>query len=833
MGGELLQNSFLDMELGMRTLIAMGMVWLAAMSMTTAFGRFTLVQAGVKTAQRHALVLVAEAQLTDLASQVERSMTYVKQAGLPVEDAGVAVTGLKLILEEVRTFLGKKPAGREQHYETIEGKLRHGQEVAKNTLRSLTDRMKGKYPWFRPHMFETDTKVKSHALKRDGLNQYFYGTRIPGKFESSEMSEILSVIEPFQFDFLEYGYKPKKVNRQEGGYNWRILDGGLTLLQKHGYPMSVPVNFGTMKAWPLMKKFSWIPEKYPESAIREMLFQNDRGEVVWRSGFHSVLNIWHPTVLKYEKEWLHALGTHCQGKNVAIYELFNEIGLSTKKRPVGYSRYARASFGRYLSNKYETIDRFNKALGGNYSDFGAVRPPLGESYSKESAPIGLIYEFERFRKESLVEYMQAMISELKEADTNPRHVVSSQFTGWFNDAHNPKMCARDFLKLACLNWDLYGVHCAGDGKFPAITLLYHYCINRYAKKIYWNDEFWWDYREAADEETRDEAVLRAVAERNMWRHIAYGVKGFNIFPGLCSSEPGGLLTSANKMRYATAAFPLVIRKINKHADVFLAGHVVNQKIGIMQPTTTIDITGRKFLANENAMKLSDWILSEHVIPFYIPEECIMDGSEDIDAFRVLISPYAPFVPKGLWKKINTWVKGGGIFVRVGPFGCFDPYGGEQDAFAKAIRDQTPEEILRKKHGKGRLVVMSKDLTYAAYLKYIQPALEPFKLVSCDLKPHFLRLSASRDRSTGERKFYARSDIDLVPWEDKQGNRYLFVINLNTSKILRTTIEVKGPFSKVLDLSVDGGMPVPALKRKGSIEFPACLKAGQGVIYRVF
>ena len=813
--------------------MAMATVWLIAVSVTTVFGQNTLVRAGVTTGQGHALVLVAEAQLRDLVSQIERSMTCVKQAGLPVEDAGVAITELKLILEEVRTFLGNKPTGLEQDAETIAGRLRLGKKVANHTLRSLTDRVKGKYPWFRPQLPKDDVPVKSWAFKKHGLDRYFYGTRMPGKFQPGKMSDILGVIEPFEFDFLGYGYKPKKVNRQQGVYRWKILDRGMTLLQKHGYPMSIPVNFGTMKAWPLMRKFSWIPEKYPESAVREMLFQNDRGEVVWRSGFHSVLNIWHPTVLTYEKEWLNALGAHCQSKDIAIYELFNEMGLSTKKRPVGYSRYARASFARFLSNRYETIERLNKALGGRYADFQSVKPPSGESYLKESAPIGLIYEFERFRKESLVEYMEAMILALRKADTNPKHALSSQFTGWFNDAHHPKMSGRDFLKLACLDWDLYGVHCAGDGKFPAITLLYHYCINRYAKKVYWNDEFWWDYREAADEETKDEGVLRAVAERNIWRHIAFGVKGFNLFPGLSSSEPGGLLTSDDRMRYATAAFPLVIGKVNKHADVFLAGHLVNQKIGILQPTTTIDITGHEFLANENAMKLSDWMLSEHLIPFYIPEECILDGREDMDQFRVLISPYAPFVPKGLSDRIDRWVRSGGIFVSVGPFGCFDQYGGEQDGFVKANDEKTPEGILRRKHGKGMLVVMDKDLTYAAYVKAIQPALEPFKLVSCDLKPHVLPWSASRDRFTGERTFYARSDIDLIPWQDEQGHWYLFVINLDASKALRTTIEVRGPFSKVLDLSVDGGMPVPALKRAGCVEFPASLKAGQGVLYGVF
>ena len=817
--------------------MAMATLWLTAMSVTTAFAQGTLVRGGVTTGEGHALVLVEEAQLRDLVSQIVRSVIYAKEAGLKVEKGEVALKTLNPILEDAGTFLRrKKPAaGLEQSYETILERIRNGQELGHSVLRCLKEEFKKKYPWHGPGVHEADSNVKErgHTLRGGALRRYFYGTRIPAKTPPKEMDKILKSIKPFDFDFFYYGYKAKKVNQQKGKYNWSILNKRVTLLNAHEYPMSVSVNFGSMRPWALMDKFSWIPKHYARAEIEEMLYRNDKGEVLWRSGFHSALNIWHPVIIAYQKDWLRALGTFCRDRNIVMYELFNEMGLSAKKRPVGYGKYARIAFGNYLEKKYGHIDDLNKTLKTAYPGFELVKPPPADGYQRGDVPIGLVYEFERFRKDSLVDYMKQMISELRRADTNPEHAISSQFTGWFNDAHRAKYSARDFLRLGSLDWDLYGAHCAGDGRFPAITLLYHYCINRYAKKLYWNDEFWWDYREAADEKVDDEIVLRAVAERNLWRHIAYGARGINIFPGLYSDLPSGLFTKNRQIRYAASAFPVVFKKINNYAKIFVNSDILNQQIAILQPSTTLDIVGNEFLANENAMKLSDWMLSEHLIPFYVPEECILDGRESLCEFRVLISPYAPFAPKGLWAKVEKWVKGGGTFVCVGPFACFDQYGGEQDAFAKAIHGETPEGLLSKKHGKGRLVVMNKDLTYAAYLKYIQPALEPLKLVSCDLKPHILQLPASRDRFTGERNFYARSDIDLVPWEGQQGNWYLFVINLNASKILKTTIEVKGPFTKVLDLSVDGGMPVPALKRRDAVEFRACLKAGQGVLYRLF
>ena len=819
-------------------LIVIGLILLLATIITKPLCLGSPNEERMEMGEKHTSALVEEARLQDLASQIERGIIYAKQAGLKVETAETALKKINIILKDIDGFFsGTKSAAFEQNYETIVEKLREGQNVAEKALKSLTDRAKERFPWFRPDVFKSKSVVKTEVdiFRTGAIHNYFYGTLMPGKTEPSRINKILRVVKPFQFNFLEYGYTAQKVNLQEGKYDWKTLDRGISSLDKYGNPLSIQVNFGAMKAWPLMEEFSWLPRKYPESEIKEMLFQNDKGEVLWESGFHSVLNIWHPVIIKYQKDWISALGRHCQDKNVMIYELFNEIGLSTNKRPVGYGKYAQISFHKYLEKKYGNIAKLNKKLRTSYTDFEAVKPPIGDSYLKGNVPIGLIYEFERFRKESLVNYMKDMISELRRADSNPGHFISSRFTGWFNDAHTLKMSARDFLMMASLDWNLYGVHAAGDGKFPAITLLYHYCINRYAKKIYWNDEFWWDYREAADQKIDDEAVLRAVAERNMWRHIAYGIKGFNIYPGFYASEPGGLLTKLSTkeklMRYATGAFPLVINKINKYADIFSDAQLMNQKIGILQPTTTLDITASEFSANENAMKLSDWMLSEHLIPFYIPEECIIDGRENINEFRVLISPYAPFIPYGLSEKIKKWIENGGIFISIGPFGKFDPYGKELDSFVKTLPEKEGKvAVFSNKYGKGKLITMKKKITYPDYVKHIRPELESLRIVSCDVKPEALELPVKKEKYTGERNFYAKSDIDLIPWVDKKGNKYLFVINLNPLRGIETRIKIRGEFKEVLDLAIDGGFPVPAVNKSGFTEFATVLKPGQGVIY---
>lgn len=66
----------------------------------------------------------------------------------------------------------------------------------------------------------------------------------------------------------------------------------------------------------------------------------------------------------------------------------------------------------------------------------------------------------------------------------------------------------------------------------------------------------------------------------------------------------------------------------------------------------------------------------------------------------------------------------------------------------------------------------------------------------------------------------------------EGNRYLFVINLNPFKKFETKIKMRGEFKRVIDLAVDGGLPVPAVNQSGFTEFATILEPGQGVIYRL-
>ena len=117
---------------------------------------------------------------------------------------------------------------------------------------------------------------------------------------------------------------------------------------------------------------------------------------------------------------------------------------------------------------------------------------------------------------------------------------------------------------------------------------------------------------------------------------------------------------------------------------------------------------------------------------------------------------------------------------------------------------------------------------------ISDPLEEFRKVGCDVEPETLRIRAGKRRFTGERDFYARNDVDLIPWKDDNRDTYLFVINLNPTGELEPTIRVKGRFSKVIDLSIDDGFPVPVVShRNGFTVFSTALKPGQGVVFGLY
>jgi hypothetical protein len=52
------------------------------------------------------------------------------------------------------------------------------------------------------------------------------------------------------------------------------------------------------------------------------------------------------------------------------------------------------------------------------------------------------------------------------------------------------------------------------------------------------------------------------------------------------------------------------------------------------------------------------------------------------------------------------------------------------------------------------------------------------------------------------------------------------------KKLETNIKIRGEFNKVLDLAIDGGLPIPVVVHTGFTEFATLLEAGQGIIYRL-
>jgi hypothetical protein len=154
------------------------------------------------------------------------------------------------------------------------------------------------------------------------------------------------------------------------------------------------------------------------------------------------------------------------------------------------------------------------------------------------------------------------------------------------------------------------------------------------------------------------------------------------------------------------------------------------------------------------------------------------------------------------------------------------------AFLKNILKNDDTAKVSQKYGKGRIIILKKNITYTDYTKHIRPELESLRVVSSNLKQEVLQLPSKKDKFTGERNFYAKNDLDLIPWEDKKGNKYLFVINLDPSKRLGPKIKIKGEYKKILDLTIDGGLPVAAISRSGFTEFTALLEPGQGIIYRL-
>jgi len=618
------------------------------------------------------------------------------------------------------------------------------------------------------------------------------------------------------------------------------LDQFLATNAEQGYSTDAAVGAEAIARW-LYESGGQDEQVYLHTADGQWSFQGN---------CHNTINIWHPRVRAEGARYLSEFGRrYADDARVVALELTNEPSLTVEKHVEGYryervgvggySEPAQAAWHRWLSQRHGSIAALNQRWRTTYTGFGEVAPPADltpptPTTSREPVSCGPITDFQRFRAESHAEYFGEMVQALR--SSAPRVPIMSQF---HHGNFGRKDAAIDLYLMATVpGWDYLGTH-DWPGDRPAVNSLYAVSMNRYAGLPHWEEEFIWSQWERKG---TPEPVMRAATARNLWRQIAWGKRGISLFnlesewlhdsPHSWNNSMLNIEADLMVPRYCTGVIPTVERKANLLKEALLDTELAPQGVAILIPMHSVYGAAPDGRPEREATALAAHLLERHWMPFMVPEECLIEGKEDLEAYRAIIAPWAVNVTDALQEKLEAWVRDGGTLVASGPFGLLDPWGSPtgtlmQSAFGDldlsydpAAQTWTGEPaeggvtggVWRAALGKGRVVLSPAPLGEGKREAVVSAAVSeaiPRQPVSTDME-----------------------NVELLLRRSGDGTNYLFATNLSAREPQAGVIRVAGRLSEVHELSVEGRPRVPVTLEDEVTSIPAQLEAGDCLCFEL-
>jgi len=785
--------------------------------------------------QRYGETVVKEVYVLDLLRQVSRSYFYLE------EENGVdfykKYNSWSEQMKNVQKALQINEAGDWLHidYDNINSILVKVEGEVNKEIRNIKKDLAVKYPWYKLRDYYTE--------KASGIGKIQFALRIndfyqrnPDLIEENSYyagSGNWSAFKPLKFGLINshpWLFDGGGVDDGGGGvkagiYNLEKVNGVILKNKSEGYPTLVDVLI-------------------PGSPRMDPLPLWDREE--WED--------W--------SDMLSSIGTMCKGNpHTPFSVLINEPEMHFSEDALPY---IKREFQSYLKKKYSTISGLNDRLQTEYSSFedidlpeytiGGRRISTLQFASKNS---GLIYELQKCRQQQFLDYVSLMISSLKKSDPNHRVIAQMRFMSFldiFNIGYSP-------FDYSSLPWYSQGTH-HFNSIMPFTAQCYGHSFAYYSHHPRWATQFsgpWWNGIWGV--RTYDELIERTVLENNFWTDIAWSIKGFNVYVldetwGKWGNNLRYINPSNNwntgvaicplgdtPVRYCTGVIPLVKEKVNRIADIIKDFEMVHQKIAIMVPSSTILISDKKNICDRWIVEMSEWLIAHQLVPIYVPEEYIANGKENLEDVEVLIVPYAPFILEGADKNIKEWVKKGGTLVAVGSMSVTNPYGDLlQGVLHNAFgiekfyqRGETwmmnnEEKIVKESSlGRGRVLYLPQSMK-EKWQAEIRKIIEPLRMIYCD---SYIRTVHTKERRTDEDVEKIFNDIHILLYENPETEeRYLWVLNFNIKEKVKPQIKIKGNYTRIVDMMIEGGVPVNAQKENGWTFFETQVHPGGGILFQI-
>jgi hypothetical protein len=493
----------------------------------------------------------------------------------------------------------------------------------------------------------------------------------------------------------------------------------------------------------------------------------------------------------------------------------------------GHHASGHIQFRRRMKEKFGSIGALNEARRTSYGSFDELDPSAFRRVhpTNRTGTSPLFYEWELHRRRFFAEWLEHCRRSLREGGCRQpitselpvpqhdelRHALDPYFLATTGDF----LCAHD--------------HSMGDSREIVLESLQHYFPGKGIGSL----EYYWNQPEAQFSQT--ETISAAACSRNLWRLAAHGTSLFAAYIWHDWGPYPGWLSTSNVnftdyyvdyslLRVSAGALQLQHAKLDALAHAFLETRQAARKVAVYWPTAaTINampldvITLNREDEYRGIIPTLHWMLFRRGIPYrYVFEHAMLEGKEDLAQLRVLVLPYAAWLPKSVSALLAAWVRDGGTLISAGPFGAETPYGFQDAAAMKEIFGEgfavehvggtewsivAPEElagsdVVEMSFGKGRVVMTSGG----------------FELFHGEGNHRFwqvLDANVMRDAwctvTDGGR--ISVPSIDLAMREDGKEIRYLFVTNLDARSPVQFTLGLKGRYDTIMDLGVPGSVAV--------------------------
>jgi len=634
----------------------------------------------------------------------------------------------------------------------------------------------------------------------------------------------------------------------------------------------------------------WLYQKYGD----EIYLKDQFGNICIAGWGQKGVNIWHPGVREFIRDWLDALSKHySNNENIFIYSIMGEPQMTvfTKRatqrtliskdaesafegnlffqHEAGYNRDAVLSFRKYLCQIYKNISKLNLDWSSNYKTFDEIDPPDDHTYVKTIKTSPLKYHFERFIRDSLIEFIEMCYDSIKKNDKN--HPVSvGSWGGGGMLIHYGLDNYKLFRKI-----DFIGCHTMSR---------YFYDLHRYYEKPLYVDECGDEYRvwnisKDAKNGIGDDHIIQANGTYTIWRGLMLGSHGMNAgirvsFPrwAKCTGSTAGEVSSGQTLlRKKYRYIPRVNDMVEKIGNILLNSEIKDSQLALFIPSLSLmsvyadtpEIEWGKLHGVRGEMRfLENEFIKRNYSYNLIIEEAALSGKDDLDKYKVIVIPYGIYFPDRLAKILTRWIKRGGTLISIGPCGIYDKYGrSEADLLHKAAgvkeviyngfnlknvgtifigskentiaisgwswkykvnkdieviykyQDESPA-VFEKKYGKGKIIVTG------------------FSLAQNDEARNLLYTIIDdailfKDAYTYEKDF---GKLFMLIREDRDKNNYLFILNTDIKDKFESDIFVKGACLNPIDLCVDGRYVIRNKQIENCVtRIPLVLQPGQGTV----